>query len=150
MEVILLENIGNLGALGDKVDVKPGYGRNFLIPQGKAVPATEDNVSKFEARRAELEAAAAETLAAAQARGEALTALGTVEIAATAGEEGKLFGSVGVGDICDAIESLGGDVQKSEVRMPEGALRVTGEHVIDIHLYTDIDTQVTVNIIGEE
>ena len=92
MDVILLENIGNLGGLGDKVTVKAGYGRNFLIPQGKAVPATADNVSKFEARRAELEAAAAETLAAAQARGEALTALGTVEIAATAGEEGKLFG----------------------------------------------------------
>lgn len=92
MEVILLENIGNLGMLGDKVDVKPGYGRNFLIPQGKAVPATQDNVAKFEARRAELEATAAETLAAAQARGEALAALGAVEIAATAGEEGKLFG----------------------------------------------------------
>ena len=91
MEVILLENIGNLGTLGDKVDVKPGYGRNFLIPQGKAVPATEDNVAKFEARRAELEAAAAETLSTAEARGEALAALGAVEIAATAGEEGKLF-----------------------------------------------------------
>ena len=87
MEVILLENIGNLGALGDTVDVKPGYGRNFLIPQGKAVPATQDNVAKFETRRAELEAAAAETLAAAQARGEALTALEAVNIAATAGEE---------------------------------------------------------------
>lgn len=94
MEVILLENIGNLGALGDKVDVKPGYGRNFLIPQGKAVPATGDNVAKFEARRAELETAAAETLAAAAARGDAMSALGSIDIAATAGEEGKLFGSV--------------------------------------------------------
>ena len=92
MEVILLENIGNLGALGDKVDVKPGYGRNFLIPQGKAVPATGDNVAKFEARRAELETAAAETLAAAAARGDAMSALGSIDIAATAGEEGKLFG----------------------------------------------------------
>ena len=107
MEVILLENIGNLGALGDKVDVKPGYGRNFLIPQGKAVPATEDNVAKFEARRAELEAAAAETLAAAAARRETLAALGSVHIGATAGEEGKLFGSVGTRDIADALAAAG-------------------------------------------
>ena len=110
MEVILLENIGNLGMLGDKVDVKPGYGRNFLIPQGKAVPATQDNVAKFEARRAELEATAAETLAAAQARGEALAALGAVEIAATAGEEGKLFGSVGTRDIAEALIAAGADI----------------------------------------
>ena len=103
MEVILLENIGSLGGLGDTVDVKPGYGRNFLIPQGKAVAATDDNVAKFETRRAELEAAASETLAAAQARGDALAALTAVEIAATAGEEGKLFGSVGTRDIADAL-----------------------------------------------
>jgi len=110
MEVILLENIGNLGVLGDKVDVKPGYGRNFLIPQGKAVPATVDNVAKFEARRAELEAAAAETLSAAQARADALAALAAVEIAATAGEEGKLFGSVGTRDIAEALTAAGCEV----------------------------------------
>ena len=111
---------------------------------------TAENLAEFEARRAELEKAAAEAQATAEARKQAIEAMGVIEITARVGSEGKLFGSVGVGDICDAIESLGGDVQKSEVRMPEGALRVTGEHVVDIHLYTDIDTQVTVNIVGEE
>ncbi|TNF87850.1 MAG: 50S ribosomal protein L9 [Gammaproteobacteria bacterium] len=150
MEVILLENIENLGSVGDKVSVKAGFARNYLVPQGKAKMATAENLAEFEARRAELEKAAAEAQATAEARKQAIEAMGVIEITARVGSEGKLFGSVGVGDICDAIESLGGDVQKSEVRMPEGALRVTGEHVIDIHLYTDIDTQVTVNIVGEE
>ena len=150
MEVILLENIENLGSVGDKVSVKAGFARNYLVPQGKAKMATAENLAEFEARRAELEKAAAEAKATAETRKQAIEAMGVIEITARVGSEGKLFGSVGVGDICDAIESLGGDVQKSEVRMPEGALRVTGEHVIDIHLYTDIDTQVTVNIVGEE
>ena len=150
MEVILLENIENLGSVGDKVSVKSGFARNYLVPQGKAKMATAENLAEFEARRAELEKAAAEAKATAESRKEAIEAMGVIEITARVGSEGKLFGSIGVADVCDAIESLGGDVQKSEVRMPEGALRVTGEHVIDIHLYTDIDTQVTVNIIGEE
>jgi len=150
MEVILLENIENLGSIGDKVNVKSGFARNFLVPQGKAKMATAENLAEFEARRAELEKAAADAKATAESRKQAIEAMGVIEISARVGSEGKLFGSIGVADICDAIESIGGDVQKSEVRMPEGALRVTGEHVIDIHLYTDIDTQVTVNIIGEE
>ncbi len=142
MEVILLENIGNLGALGDKVDVKPGYGRTFLIPQGKAVPATEDNVAKFEA-------AAAETLAAAAARGEALTALGSVNIGATAGEEGKLFGSVGTRDIADALTAAGCAVDKAEVRLPEGAIRELGEFEIMIQLHAEVTTSVAINIVAE-
>ena len=149
MDVILLENIGNLGALGDKVDVKAGYGRNFLIPQGRAVPATEQNVAKFEARRAELEAAAAETLAAAQARGEALTALGAVEIGATAGEEGRLFGSVGTRDIAEALTAAGCEVDKAEVRLPEGVIRELGEFEIMIQLHAEIATSVAIHIIAE-
>ena len=149
MEVILLENIGNLGAMGDKVDVKPGYGRNFLIPQGKAVPATKDNVSKFEARRAELEAVAAEALAAAQVRGEALTSLGAVEISATAGEEGKLFGSVGTRDIAEALTAAGCEVDKAEVRLPEGAIRELGEYEVVIQLHAEILSSVAIHIIPE-
>jgi len=149
MEVILLENIGNLGALGDTVDVKPGYGRNFLIPQGKAVPATQDNVAKFETRRAELEAAAAETLAAAQARGEALTVLEAVNIAATAGEEGKLFGSVGTRDIAEALTAAGCEVDKSEVRLPEGVIRELGEYEIMIKVHAEVSASVAIHIVAE-
>ena len=149
MEVILLENIGNLGALGDTVEVKPGYGRNFLIPQGKAVPATQDNVAKFETRRAELEAAAAETLAAAQARGDALTALEGVNIAATAGEEGKLFGSVGTRDIAEALTAAGCEVDKSEVRLPEGVIRELGEYEIMIQVHAEVSASVAIHIVAE-
>jgi large subunit ribosomal protein L9 len=149
MEVILLENIGSLGGLGDTVDVKPGYGRNFLIPQGKAVAATDDNVAKFEIRRAELEAAASETLAAAQARADALAALTAVEIAATAGEEGKLFGSVGTRDIADALTAAGCEVDKAEVRLPEGAIRELGEFEIMIQVHADVSTSVAIHIIAE-
>jgi|TARA_B100001059_G_scaffold55106_1_gene49776 large subunit ribosomal protein L9 len=149
MEVILLENIGNLGALGDKVDVKPGYGRNFLIPQGKAVPATGDNVAKFEARRAELETAAAETLAAAAARGDAMSALGSIDIAATAGEEGKLFGSVGTRDIAEALTAAGCEVDKAEVRLPEGVIRELGEFEIMIQLHAEVTASVAINIVAE-
>ena len=149
MEVILLENIGNLGALGDTVDVKPGYGRNFLIPQGKAVPATQDNVAKFETRRAELEAAAAETLAAAQARGEALTALEAVNIAATAGEEGKLFGSVGTRDIAEALTAAGCEVDKSEVRLPEGVIRELGVYEIMIQVHAEVSASVAIHVVTE-
>ena len=149
MEVILLENIGNLGTLGEKVDVKAGYGRNFLIPQGKAVPATEDNVAKFEARRAELEAVAAETLSKADARAEALSALGAVEIPATAGEEGKLFGSVGTRDIADALTTAGCEVDKSEVRLPEGVIRELGEFEIMIQLHAEVSISIAIHIIAE-
>ena len=150
MEVILMENIENLGAVGDKVNVKSGFARNYLVPHGKAKVATTENLAEFEARRVELEKAAAEALASAETRKQVIDAMGVVELTARVGSEGKLFGSIGVGDVCDAIEALGGDVQKSEIRMPEGALRVVGEHTVDIHLYTDVDTQVTVNIIGKE
>ncbi|GHD39464.1 50S ribosomal protein L9 [Parahalioglobus pacificus] len=149
MEVILLENIGNLGSLGDKVDVKAGYGRNFLIPQGKAVPATEDNVAKFEARRAELEAAAAEALAAAETRAEAINALDTITIAANAGDEGKLFGSIGTRDIADAVVAAGCEVDKAEVRLPEGALRETGDYEVAIQLLGDVAATVSVSIVPE-
>ena len=118
MEVILLENIGNLGSLGDKVDVKSGFGRNYLIPQGKAVPATAEAVAEVEARRAELEAAAAEQLSAAEARAETINALQLITITANAGEEGKLFGSIGTRDIADAVTAAGVEVDKAEVRLP--------------------------------
>lgn len=150
MEVILLENIENLGSVGDKVTVKSGFARNYLVPQAKAKVATAENIAEFEARRAELEKAAAEARATAEARKQAIESLGVIEVAARVGSEGKLFGSIGVADVCEAIATLGETVEKSEIRMPEGALRVTGEHIVDIHLYTDIDTQVTINIIGEE
>ncbi|GAB5453684.1 MAG: 50S ribosomal protein L9 [Halioglobus sp.] len=149
MEVILLENIGNLGNLGDKVDVKSGFGRNFLIPQGKAVPATETNVAEFEARRAELEAAAAETLAAAQTRGEAIDALGVITITANAGEEGKLFGSVGTRDIADAVTAAGCAIDKAEVRLPEGALRELGEYEVAIQVHSEVTSQVVIAVIPE-
>ncbi|MEM6300905.1 MAG: 50S ribosomal protein L9 [Pseudomonadota bacterium] len=149
MEVILLENIGNLGGLGDKVNVKAGYGRNFLIPQGKAVPASEENVAAFEARRAELERAAAETLTAAQKRAEAISALDTITIEANAGEEGKLFGSIGTRDIADAITAAGSEVDKAEVRLPEGALRELGEYSIAIQLHPEVMTDVALAIVAE-
>ena len=149
MNVILLERVANLGNLGDAVKVKAGYGRNFLIPQGKAVPATPENVEKFEARRAELEQAATERLSTAEARKDAISAL-TITITQKAGEEGKLFGSVGTSDIAKAISDAGVAIEKREVRLPDGAIRSTGDHAIDIHLYTDIDATVTISIIGEE
>ena len=150
MEVILMENVENLGSVGDKVNVKSGFARNFLVPHGKAKLATAANLAEFEAIRAELEKAAVEARQAAEARKLEIEALGAIEIIARVGSEGKLFGSIGVADVSDSIASLGGNVEKSEIRMPEGALRSVGEHIVDIHLYTDVDTQVTVNIIGEE
>ncbi|KGE03772.1 50S ribosomal protein L9 [Pseudohaliea rubra] len=149
MQVILLENIGNLGGLGDTVEVKAGYGRNFLIPKGKAVPATKANVAEFEARRAELEKAAAEALAAAQARGEKLAEVGLVTIAANAGDEGKLFGSIGTRDIADAVTAAGCEIDKAEVRLPEGALRETGEHVVAVQVHPEVMIDVTVAVVPE-
>jgi len=138
MEVILLEKIGKLGSLGDQVSVKAGFGRNYLIPTGKAVPATADNVTKFEARRAELEKAAAEALNGFN-----------VTIASKAGDEGKLFGSIGTRDIADAIVAAGQDVAKSEVRLPEGALRHTGEFEVALQLHAEVTTTITVTVVSE-
>lgn len=149
MDVILLETIANLGDLGDKVNVKAGYGRNFLIPQGKAVPATADNVAEFEARRAELERAAAEAQAAAQARAEGLAALAVITIEANAGEEGKLFGSIGTRDIAEAVTSAGCEIDKSEVKLPDGALRELGEYTIAIQLHAEIMTDVNIAVVPE-
>mgnify|MGYP001152903135 CR=1 FL=1 len=149
MEVILLEKIGRLGALGDKVSVKSGYGRNYLVPQGKAVYATAANTAEFESRRAELEAAQAATLAAAQARADKVAAIATVTISAVAGDEGKLFGSIGAREIADAITAAGGEVDRSEVKLPEGPLREVGEVSIDIQLHSDVVQAITVAVIGE-
>jgi large subunit ribosomal protein L9 len=150
MEVILLEKIGKLGELGDKVNVKPGYGRNYLIPQGKAVSATASNVAEFEARRSELEAGAAEVVAAAEVRAGRLQELGQIIIGAHAGEEGKLFGSVGTRDIADAVTAAGVDLNKAEVRLPDGALREVGEYEVKVHLNTDVDAIVLVAVVADE
>ncbi len=149
MEVILLEKVRNLGNLGDKVNVKSGYGRNFLIPQSKAVMATKENVEKFEARRAELEAKAAEELAAAQARAEKLAEVAEVTIPANAGEEGKLFGSVAASDIVDALSAAGVEVEKREVLLPEGPIRQLGEFDIELALHTDVTQVIKVKIEAE-
>lgn len=150
MEVILLENIENLGTLGDKVSVKSGFARNYLVPHGKAKIATVANLAEFEARRAELEKAVADAMGEAQARQQAIEALGTLEIAAKVGSEGKLFGSIGTADIAEAIAAAGVVVEKREIRLPDGAIRTTGEHVIDIHVHADVDSSVTISIVGEE
>ncbi|MEL7291957.1 MAG: 50S ribosomal protein L9 [Pseudomonadota bacterium] len=150
MQVILLDKIGKLGALGETVNVKSGYARNFLIPQGKAVMATKANVEMFEARRAELEAKAAEQLAAAEARAEKVNALEAVVIASKAGDEGKLFGSIGTRDIADAITAAGVEVVKSEVRLPEGALRNTGEFEISVQLHSEVFATVNLQVVAAE
>lgn len=148
MEVILLEKVTNLGNLGDRVKVKAGYGRNYLIPGGKATPATEEQIKLFEERRAALEAAAAEALAAAQARAESLADM-VVTIRSRAGEEGKLFGSVGTADIAEAVTAAGVEIQRSEVRLPEGSLRQTGEYAVELHLHTDVNAEIQVLIEAE-
>ncbi|RZU46979.1 LSU ribosomal protein L9P [Fluviicoccus keumensis] len=148
MDVILLEKVKNLGSLGARVSVKPGYGRNFLIPKGKAVPATEANIAAFDARRAELERQEAETLAAAQARAAQLAEIAVV-IAAKSGDEGKLFGSVGTRDIAEAITAAGVTVDKSEVRLPNGAIRNTGEYTVALHLHSDVNAEVSVTVVAE-
>ena len=150
MEVILLEKVKNLGSLGDQVKVRPGYGRNYLVPQGKALPATKENVAVFEARRAELEQHQSDRLAAAQARAARLADL-TVVIARKASGEGKLFGSVGAADIADAVKSAAGiDLHRQEIRLPAGPLRQTGEFTVTTHLYTDVDTELKVTVVPEE
>ena len=150
MQVILLDKIGNLGGLGDQVNVKSGYARNFLIPQGKAVMATKGNVEMFETRRAELEAKVAEQLAAAEARAETVNTLEGVTIASKAGDEGKLFGSIGTRDIADAITAAGVAVVKSEVRLPEGALRNIGEFEVSIQLHSEVFATAKIAIVAAE
>lgn len=149
MQIILLDKVANLGGLGDKVTVKAGFARNFLFPQGKAVPATQANVEKFEARRAELEAKIAEQLGAAEARAAKVVELGEVTIAAPAGDEGKLFGSIGTRDIAEAITTAGVEVTKAEVKLPTGTLRETGEYDIDLQLHSDVTATAKVVIIAE-
>ncbi|MFT6389925.1 MAG: large subunit ribosomal protein L9 [Cellvibrionaceae bacterium] len=148
MDVILLDKVGNLGNVGDKVSVKAGFGRNFLIPQGKALPATVSNVADFEVRRAELEAAAAEKKVEAEARAAKLADL-SVTIGANAGDEGKLFGSIGTHDIAKAITAAGVEVSKSEVRLPEGALRETGEFDVDVQLHSEVIETIKVVVEAE-
>jgi large subunit ribosomal protein L9 len=148
MEVILLEKVENLGSLGDRVNVKSGYGRNFLIPSGKATPATEEHIKAFEERRAELEMAAADAQGMAEARREKLVGM-SVTIQARAGEEGKLFGSIGTADIAETISAAGVVVERSEVRLPEGAFRQVGEYSVLVHLHTDVNTEITLVIEAE-
>ena len=149
MQVILLERVINLGQLGDVVKVKEGYARNFLIPQGKARRATEAAIKEFEARRADLEKAQADRLSAAQAEGEKLN--GTkVRITAKAGVDGRLFGSVTNYDIAEALTKQGFQVNKAQVRMPQGPLKAVGEHPISIALHTDVVAEVSVTVVGEQ
>lgn len=148
MQVILLEKVGRLGNLGDKVNVKSGYGRNFLLPYGKAVAATEANVAEFEQRRAELEAAAAARRGAAESRAAQLADL-VVTIAANAGDEGRLFGSVGTRDIAEAVTKAGIAVEKSEVRLPDGVIRETGEFEVNIQLHSDVTQTIKLQVVAE-
>jgi len=149
MEVILLEKVHKLGELGDQVKVKPGFGRNYLIPSGKAVSATVDNIAKFDARRAELEKNQQESLSASTARAEKLNAV-SISIARKAGTEGKLFGSVGTIDISDAVTAEGVELAKQEIRLPDGPIRSIGEFEVDIHLHADVSAKIKVNVVPEE
>ena len=148
MQVILMEKVVNLGQLGDVVKVKNGFGRNFLIPQGKAKRATESNVAEFAARRVELEAAENAKLAEAQTRSEKLSGL-TVQIVQKAGVDGKLFGSVTNADIAEALEAQGFKIEKAQVRLPEGHLKQIGDHPISISLHADVVANITVSVLGE-
>ncbi|MCO4785870.1 50S ribosomal protein L9 [Marinomonas atlantica] len=147
MNVILLDKVGKLGGIGDVVTVKPGFARNFLIPNKKAVMANKANLATFEERRAELEAQAAERKASAEARAETLNGK-TFTITANAGDEGKLFGSIGTRDIADAIVAAGSEVSKSEVRLPEGALRNVGSYEIDVQVHSEVTATVTLDVVA--
>ena len=149
MQVILLQRVVNLGNLGETVDVKAGYGRNYLIPQGKALPANEANIAKFEARRAELEAVEAKELAEAKSRADALSDVNVI-MRAKVGDEGKLFGSIGARDIADALTKSGLPVDRSEVKMPEGSFRQVGEYKVVIQLHHDITADILVTILSED
>ena len=149
MQVILLDKIAHLGKVGDQVNVKSGFARNYLIPQGKAVMATKANIEHFEARRAELEEKAAQALAAAADRATRLEALGSVTIAAKAGDEGRLFGSIGTRDIAEAITAKGVEVAKSEVRLPNGLIRTLGEHEVTFQFHGEVFSHLNVIIVAE-
>ena len=149
MEVILLQKVAKLGNIGDRVKVKSGYGRNYLLPSGKATLATPEHIAAFEERRAELEAKAAGELTGAQARATLLEGF-TLTITAKAGNEGKLFGSVGTADIAAACQAAGHEVERSEVRLPGGPLRMVGEHAVTLHLHADVDVPLPVTIVAEE
>ena len=145
MDVILLEKVGRIGDIGDQVDVKSGFGRNYLIPQGKAVRATPENIEKFEARRAELEKAAADKLTSAQGRAKLIEEIGSITITQLASDEGRLFGSVATREIAEAMTAAGEELEKSEVLLPEGALRDIGEYDVDLQLHSDVT--VTIQLI---
>jgi large subunit ribosomal protein L9 len=149
MEVILLEKIRNVGDLGVKVKVKPGYARNFLLPQRKAILATPANLAKFEARRTEHEKQAADILAQARQKAEKITALGIVTIPAKIAEEGKLYGSVGIGEIADMLQKSGISVEKSEVKLPAGPIRHIGEYDIHLYFHSDVTAVIKVNVVPE-
>ncbi len=149
MEVILLQKIANLGDIGDRVKVKPGFGRNFLLPGGKATLATPENVAKFETRRAELETKAAAELTSARSRAESLKDF-RLAITAKAGSEGKLFGSIGTTDIAEACQQAGHAIERAEVRLPGGPIRTVGEHLITLHLHSDVDVEVPLTVNAEE
>lgn len=150
MKLILLENIYNLGDLGDTVNVRAGYGRNFLLPRGKAVPATKGNVEKFEARREELERQANEKLATAEARREAIDGLEEVRFAVPVSPEGRLYGSINPHEIAAKLTELGFAVEKSEVDMPEGPIREPGEFTIGLILHADVQTEVRILVVADE
>lgn len=149
MDVILLEKVHKLGELGDQVKIKPGFGRNYLIPSGKAIFATADNIAKFDARRTELEKSQKESLNAANARADKLN-LVNISIVRKAGAEGKLFGSVGTKDIADTVTESGVELAKHEIRLPDGPIRSTGEFEVVIHLHADIAAKIKVNVVPEE
>ena len=149
MEVILLDTVENLGGVGDKVRVKPGYARNYLLPQGKATRATAENIAEFEARRAELEARAAAVIAEAQARAEKISGLSLL-IRAKVGSEGKLFGSIGTVDIAEAAEAAGVVIERSELRLADGPLRMVGEYEVEVHLHSEVSVPITVTVEAEE
>ena len=149
MEVILLQKVANLGNIGDRVKVRSGFGRNYLLPQGKATLATPDNVARFEARRVELERLSREHLSSAEERAAAMKDF-KLTIRAKAGTEGKLFGSIGTSDIAEAATRAGFNVERSEVRLPHGPLRSVGEHTVNLHLHADVDVPVHVTIVAEE
>jgi len=149
MDVILLQKVANLGNIGDRVKVRSGFGRNFLLPQGKATLATPENVARFEARRAELERLAREHLSSAEERATALKDF-KLTVQAKAGTEGKLFGSIGTADIAEALSRANFKVERSEVRLPSGPLRMLGEHTVNLHLHADVDVPLQVAIVPEE
>ncbi len=149
MEVILMEKVANLGDLGDRVRVRPGYGRNYLLPQGKAKPATSENIRYFEERRAELERKAQELRQAAEERLEKIGEL-TLTIRAKSGDQGRLFGSIGTADVAEAAQAAGVELARREVRMPEGPIRECGEFVLAVHLHTDVEGAVKVVVEPEE